>query len=163
MAAPNVMKASASCVESIVSSSFCRVRTRKRAVIAPDVSTGGAENAPVNPQLPHARAQRMRVEPEKARSAVRAFHPAMSGLERRLDVLTDYDVERRDADRIGTDRTRRSTAGCEGALAESGGHVQGAALADQHGAVHHRRHLTDVSRPLVIRQPPHVVVGDLDG
>ena len=60
-------------------------------------------------------------------------------------------------------RARRRGTGRDRALAEGGGHIQRATLADQHGAVHHRRHFADVARPLVLRQPLHVIVGDRHG
>ena len=57
-----------------------------------------AEAAPVDPEFAHARAQRVRVDPEQSRRAVRAFDPAVRFAQRRLDVPADHDVERFDGD-----------------------------------------------------------------
>ena len=48
-------------------------------------------------------------------------------------------------------------------LAERGRDAQRLALADQHGAVHHRRHLAHVPGPAVVREHPHILVGDRHG
>ena len=45
-----------------------------------------------------------------------------------------------------------------GAQAERGRHAERPALADEHGAIHHRRDLAHVARPAVLRQHPHIVV-----
>ena len=55
--------------------------------------------APVDLQLAHAGAQRVRIDPEQPRRAVRPFDSAVGRLERRLDVPSDHDVERLDARR----------------------------------------------------------------
>ena len=54
----------------------------------------------------------------------------------------------------------RSARSC--AQSERRRDAQRPALADEDGAIHHRRHLADVARPAVLRQHPHVVVRDGD-
>jgi hypothetical protein len=66
--------------------------------------SGAAVVAPVDAELAHPRAQRVRVDRELARRTERAVDPALARDERALDVTANHVIERLD----GSGRARRS-------------------------------------------------------
>ena len=81
-------------------------------------------------------------------------------LERSLDVLSNDDVERRNARRRRLARSHRSGSRCPRILTECARNVERFPLTDQHRAVHHRGHFAHVARPLILGQQLHVTVRD---
>ena len=78
-----------------------------------------------------------------------------------FDVPPRHDIER--LDDSGVRLVRRGRVGLAGGpwpLPERGSNIELPALPDEHGAIHHRRHLSNISRPAVLREYPHVVIGD---
>ena len=102
----------------------------------------------------------MRVDTQQPSRAMGTLNSSVGGFESRFDVLPDDDVERSDASGGLLRGTSRRRARAQRILPECAGDVERPPLTDEHGAIHDRRHLANVSRPLILGKPPHIVIGD---
>ena len=97
---------------------------------------------------------------EQARRAMRALDASVRLAERGLDVTASDHVERLDGGRrSGRRRARADDAfGVSAPWPRAAGDVELAPLSEEHRAVHHGRHLSDVPRPSILGEHADIVV-----